>query len=138
MGDLGDGFAIAERFHALADELHAHLLSHTDHEADEGAHAAAFDAHGQSPGVVEDAEELAQAIIETATETADEAIEAVEDAGTETLAVIADASETAVEVPAEVVGTSEPEPEEEAPEEPHSENTRPPSRSHLLHRKVIG
>jgi hypothetical protein len=138
LGDFSDGFQIAGELHDLAARLDAHLQTHVAHETDEGAHAAAFEAHDQSPGVVEDAEELAAAIIETATETADDAIEAVQDAGTETLAVIADASEEAVEVPSEVVGTSEPEPEPEAPEEPHSSDTKPPSRGHILHRKVIG
>jgi hypothetical protein len=137
MGEFSDGFAIAGELHLLAARLDAHLSTHVDHETDEGAHAAAFEAHGASPGVVEDAEELAAAIIETATETADEAIEAVEDVGSETLAVIADASETAVEVPSEVVGTPEPEPEPEAPEEPQSAGEREPSRGHILHRKVL-
>lgn len=138
MGEFSDGFAIAGELHALAARLNAHLSTHVDHETDEGAHAAAFEAHGASPGVVEDAEELAGEIIETATDTADELIEAVEDAGTETLAVIADASETAVEAPSEVVGTSEPEDEEEAPEEPQSAGERPRSnRTHLLHAKVF-
>jgi hypothetical protein len=137
LGDLSDGFAIADRLHALADQLNAHLAGHVDHEADPGAHAAAFDAHGQSPGVVEDAEELAQAILETATEAADESIEAIQDAGTETLAVLADASETAVEVPEAVVTAPEPVAEEPEPEEPHSSGERAPSRSHILHRKVL-
>jgi hypothetical protein len=135
LGDFSDGFTIARELHALADQLNAHLATHVDHEADAGAHAAAFEAHDQSPGVVEDAEQLAGEILETATEAADEAIEAVHDAGTETLTVLEEAAETAVEVPEEVVST-EPEPEPE-PEEPRSSGERAPARSHILHRKVI-
>jgi hypothetical protein len=138
LGELSDGIAIADRLHALADDLSRHLQTHADHEIDAGAHAAAFDAHGQSPGVVEDAEELAEDIIETATDTADELIEAIQDTGTEALATVADAAETAAEVPSEVVGSSEPEGEEEAPEEPQSAGERPRSnRSHILHAKVF-
>lgn len=135
MGEFADGFNLARelsRLEALILGGHTHL----EHEGDPGAHAAAFDAHGQSPGVVEDAEELAEAIIETATEAADESIEAIHDAGTETLNVLEEASETAVEVPEEVVSEPEPEAAPE-PEEPHSSDTKPPSRGHLLHRKVL-
>jgi cell division septum initiation protein DivIVA len=138
LGDLGDALAIADRIHDLQDQLHAHLASHVNHEADEGAHAAAFAAHDQSPGVVEDAEDLAGEILETATDTADELIEAIQDTGTETLAVIADASETAVEVPEEVVTAPEPVEAEPEPEEPQSAGERAPSRQHILHRRVIG
>jgi len=131
VSDFSDGAAMANQLRDIADRMDRHELSHADHELDDGAHAAAFDAHNQSPGVVEEAEQLAEDIIETAVETADAAIEGVQDAGSEVLAAVEAAAETPADIIDDVVT---PEAEES---EPVSEGERAPAaRTHLLHRKV--
>ncbi|MCU1492236.1 MAG: hypothetical protein JWM85_3641 [Acidimicrobiaceae bacterium] len=126
-----------------------------EHEANEGAHAVAFDAHGMSPGPVEDAEQLAGVILDTATETAavvpevsteglEAATEDISEAAEEAIDAITEAGEAAVEA----VGEAVPEPEAEEAVEDESNTVaftstgepvkeRAPKREHLLHRKMF-
>lgn len=151
-GDFAAGMEIERRLSALEREFYQYQA---DHEANAGAHAIAFDAHGLSPGPVEDAEQLAGEILDTATETAavvpdagieasDTAIDDISDAAEEAIDSITEAGEEAVEAVTDAIPT--PEAEEEAEEESNvvtlqhtgePVKERAPKREHLLHRKLF-
>lgn len=147
-GDLGAGMEIERRL-AQCERWQ------WEHEANEGAHAAAFAAHGMSPGPVEDAEELASEILDTATETAaavpeisteglETATEEISEAAEEAIDAITDAGEEAVEAVTDAIPT--PEAEEDVEEESNvvtlqstgePVKERAPKREHPLHRKLF-
>lgn len=144
MSEFGDGFRVAAEVHELKSEVARLAKALLDHEEAPGAHANAFNAHGMSPGPVEDAEEVAVEIIEAAQDIAEETVAAVTAAGEDAVEAVTDATEAAAEVPAEAVDEVTETPADdsqpsagEGGEEPKGEGERAPERKHLLHRKLF-
>lgn len=141
MEGFAAGMQVAEalqELRALIDGLRLeHATYRVEHELDAGAHAAAFNAHGASPGVVEAAEETAASILDTALETledaADAAVATVEAAG-EGAAEGTDAAVEAVAEPVAEVATTASEPVKAVADEVKPERT--PHRPHALHRPI--
>ena len=132
MGDISDGFVIAERLIQCERRLAEQEERWLAHELSEGAHASAFNAHGASPGPVEAAEETAEEIINNANDVAAEAIEGITDAGAAAVEDVTEAGEAATESTEEIAEAMSDAAESVIPE---GEGEREPANVHFLHRR---
>lgn len=141
MSEFSDGFALAERLIAVERRVAEFESYKVEHELSEGAHAAAFAAHGMSPGVVSDAEETAEAILENAENVVNDGIETIGDVTDEGVETVEDAAEAATEGVTEI-GDDTVESVAGATESviPEGGGEREPANVHPLHRKfnVLG
>lgn len=135
MGDFADGMTVAERLIRCETRLAEHDARWLEHELSAGAHASAFDAHGQSPGPVEGAEETATAIIDHASDVAADTVEAVADAGEIVTDGIESAAEDAVEATEDAAEAIADASESVVPD---GEGEREPANVHFLHRRWWG
>jgi hypothetical protein len=143
-----DSFAAGMEFQRLLERFNRHeaecLAHRIEHETNPGAHAAAFDGHGLSPGIVEEAEKTAEAILETAMDTLQEAAEvatsSVAEAGEAAVSSLGEATASVGKASGEAAesvagGASNILPlADEGPKKPIPERT--PHRPHPMHRNV--
>jgi hypothetical protein len=142
-----DSFSAGIEFERLRQAVEQHmrecLAYRIEHENNPGAHAAAFDAHGLSPGIVEEAEKVAEQILDTAMESLEEATQASLEAATtagESLqeaveaatTSAAKATETTGEVATGIIPLPDREPVKKKPPTPEREPYRP----HPMHKSL--
>lgn len=135
MGDFTDGMTVAERLIHCETRLAEHDARWLAHEMSEGAHAAAFDAHGQSPGPIENAEETAEAIVENANDVAEETVAAVVDVGEIAVEDITEAADNAVEATEDAAEAIADASETVVPD---GEGEREPANVHFMQRRWWG